>query len=274
MNPECFQASYLADTISTRHARVARIVKESFTQSGISVRYIKNTADIWCRDYMPVVVSPTKQVKFVYEPDYLKKHPKLKTKWKDISSQFPNSKVIESDIVLDGGNVTFYKSYAFITSRVFKENSRRSRPDLLKELESLLEKQVIIIPEEPWDPVGHIDGMMRPLNGTLIRNSYASQDTHLETQITGILGDMKIDYVNLPDIEVLTDNPWDARGNYVNFTTVKNTTLVPCFGNSRDQDVLKILRQVAPEHTITLINCNSLAKEGGLLQCITWETPD
>ena len=40
-------------------------------REGVSHVFLKDTADIWCRDYMPIQTSTNEMVAYIYRPDYL-----------------------------------------------------------------------------------------------------------------------------------------------------------------------------------------------------------
>lgn len=42
-------------------------------KNDIKWRFIGNTADIWCRDYMPIQIETDEFVQYRYYPDYLTK---------------------------------------------------------------------------------------------------------------------------------------------------------------------------------------------------------
>ena len=67
-------------------------------------RFLPETKDIWCRDYMPVQVDEDTFCQFMYDPDYLRGYDHLKTP--PASCRVPAMKKCRSvDLVLDGGNV-------------------------------------------------------------------------------------------------------------------------------------------------------------------------
>ena len=48
-----------------------RRVSSVLGQYGIVVGLLEDTADYWCRDYMPIQVGEDRFVKYKYSPDYL-----------------------------------------------------------------------------------------------------------------------------------------------------------------------------------------------------------
>ncbi len=84
------------------------------------------------------------------------------------------------DIILDGGNVVKHKDKVILTSKVFKENPDYSELNLITKLKNQLQvKQIIIIPQEPKDFVGHADGMVRFIDtDTVLVNQYPQNKTY------------------------------------------------------------------------------------------------
>ena len=47
--------------------------------NGVPIEVIPGTADIWCRDYMPIQLDQDRFCQFVYAPDYLRGYEHLIT---------------------------------------------------------------------------------------------------------------------------------------------------------------------------------------------------
>ena len=134
---------------------------------GIPVRFLDGTRDIWARDYCPIQVAPDRFVKFRYFPDYLRgEHEDLVTDDDTICQQLDGlGHCQRSDIILDGGNVVATRSTAIVTDKVYRENAGRQRGQLRRELREALElTDCVLIPKEPYDPIGHADGVVRFLD--------------------------------------------------------------------------------------------------------------
>ena len=97
---------------------------------GIAMKEIGGTRDVWCRDYMPVQVGQGEFVRFRYAPDYLRGHEHLITRPGDVGPVPEVGHCVDSEIVLDGGNVVRWGSRCFVTDKVFRENPGvdRARP--------------------------------------------------------------------------------------------------------------------------------------------------
>ncbi|MCH5320213.1 MAG: agmatine deiminase family protein [Eubacterium sp.] len=238
--------------------------------NGIQYDFIDNTKDIWLRDFMPVITKSGKYVSFRYEPSYLDDYPDLKTDFgKDISSQLSLDNIIYSDINLDGGNVVFSpsKTKAVISDRVFWGNNNYSSAELVRELEQLLEAQVIIIPSLRSDMTGHADGMVRFIDeGTAVGNVSHSL-FGLEAHIKTTLRNHGIEVYDFPYFDSKGDS---AVGCYLNFLETEKHLFLPVFDSDTDNEAIVTAENIF-EKMIVPININEIAEQGGVLNCISWE---
>ena len=105
---------------------------------------------IWARDYMPVQVSKDKFVRFNYSPDYLKDSPEYKPDTPTILSTL-GLQVINSDIIIDGGNIISCGDKVIMTDKIFRENQHYDRDVLIDTLSKLLEAEIVLIPKDYYD---------------------------------------------------------------------------------------------------------------------------
>ena len=103
---------------------------------GVPIEIIPGTADIWCRDYMPVQIDQDRFCQFVYAPDYLRGHEQLITPPDKCRLPFMLDNRQEP-LVLDGGNVVASRTKVILTEKVYKENPSIERPRLRARLEEI-----------------------------------------------------------------------------------------------------------------------------------------
>ena len=240
--------------------------------AGVEYQLVDGTHDIWLRDFMPVQIRGGSFVSFRYEPSYLENEPELRTNFKnDLSSQFRFS-VTYSDINLDGGNVVFSpsKEKAIISDRILTENSNYTQAELIKILEQQLKAQVILIPslKKKNDMTGHADGMVRFVNENTVIGNYVPSKKGLEQRIQAVLQGYGIDVIDFPYFSSSNDS---AVGCYLNFLETEQHIFLPVFGNTMDDKAVASAKEIFPK-TIVPVNINEIAKEGGVLNCISWET--
>ena len=148
---------------------------------GYPIEFFQGAKDMWARDYMPIQVAPDKFVAFKYLPDYL-----LNPKYRDSRTENAadiareilgdKAEVIDTDIIVDGGNVIKCDNAVIMVDKVIQANPHYSASKLLAELTRLFGCEVFLI---PWDDeegiYGHSDGVVRYLSdGDLLFTKYPS----------------------------------------------------------------------------------------------------
>ena len=240
------------------------------SDSGEEFTLFDGAKDIWARDYMPIRTKRGQYISFRYEPSYLADDPQLRTNFKaDIAPHF-TLPVTYSNINLDGGNVVFSpsKAKAVITDRVFSENPEYDKNNLLLELENLLEAEIIIIPSLISDMTGHADGVVRFVNeNTMIGNASPYKNGY-EQKVKMSLKKHGISVVDFPYFDSAGIS---AVGSYLNFLETDNYIFLPVFGSVQDETAVKRAKEIF-EKKIVAVNINGIAKDGGILNCISWET--
>lgn len=236
----------------------------------IPYKLLDNTHDIWLRDFMPVRTKSGKYISFRYEPSYLDDYPDLKTDFrKEIVPYFPFENLVYSNINLDGGNIVFSPSreMVVISDRIFMENWEYSSAELVQELEQLLEAKVIIIPSLRSDMTGHADGMVRFIDETTAIGNASRSLFGLEAHIKSTLRNHGIEVYDFPYFDTKGDS---AVGCYLNFLDTEQALFLPVFGVDMDKEAVDTAKSIFNK-TIVPININEIAKDGGVLNCISWE---
>jgi hypothetical protein len=116
----------------------------------VSIDTIAGTADIWCRDFMPVQIDEDTFCQFAYAPDYLRGYEDSITPPENCRLPFMTN-YRQERIVLDGGNVVASRNKVILTDKIFKENPTIARPRLRQRLAELFQAECIVIPKEPYD---------------------------------------------------------------------------------------------------------------------------
>lgn len=237
----------------------------------IKYKLLNNTKDIWVRDFMPVKTKSGKYVSFRYEPSYLADDPQLRTNFKtDIAPSFKVDNLVYTDINLDGGNVAFSpsKEKVIISDRVYSENPSWHKAELTAKLAKLLEANVIIIPSLKSDMTGHADGMVRFVNeNTVIANAPLSP-FGFETKVKKALQNHGIEVLDFPYFDSNGDS---AIGCYLNFFETEQAIFLPVFSVDTDNKAVQTAKHIFHKAIIP-VNINEIAADGGLLNCISWET--
>jgi len=272
---------YLSDKLRSwkEYQPCAKRLIEIFEKHHIKYGFLKSTKDIWCRDYMPVQKDVNSFVQFRYEPSYLRDQLNYQSNPQEVCKAINISAEL-SPINLDGGNIIKWHDKIIITKRIFRENPGIDEKQLVKDIENLLNAQVIIIPDIEDDFTGHADGHVRFYdNTTLLVNDIKGEYVDWWSEFNKIKNEHSFHIIKIPGFEYFDKkHKHTAIGCYVNFLEVGNIIILPIFevpGN-KDQQVIDIFNDKYPGYKIIPININEVTNWGGLMNCCTWniKTPE
>lgn len=263
---------YLADTLPKQQPQFYKRITKLLNQHHIPFGLIPGTKDIWCRDYMPIQNASKDLICFEYSPDYLMDVPHLRTDNQEICDALGFNYYVNY-VTLDGGNVVHYNNTVIMCDKVLKENAWKYDK---KEVEHRLRfsfraNRIIFIPTAPDDAFGHADGVVRFVNNKLVLiNHYRKEDDVYKKALITALTKAKLNYIEVPYNPYNNKTLMDATGIYLNFVQVKDIIFLPAFGLKEDEQALKSFQKIFPKNKIVQVRANSIAKQGGVLNCITW----
>lgn len=263
---------FITDLLLRHHPIIAKTITDTCDLHNTDVGIIYNAKDYWCRDFMPLQVNKNKFVQFVFDPTYYKskKYSHLKTDIKSLNHSFAGE-VINSDIVLDGGNICCYNDIAIISEKVFRDNHLYNNTKLTSELSNLLElDKIVFIPTVPYDITGHADGMVKFINrDTILLNDFRKvcSNSYINRLHKALKGFNVVQITNEFHRNKFKD---DATGDYINMSVVKELIFLSSFGYQTDEVALRSVEAAFPNHSIIQIKTNELAAKGGILHCATW----
>jgi agmatine deiminase len=265
----------ISDVLPTQHPEIVRRLETILQEHGISLATVPGTSDIWIRDAAPVQVNEQDFVQFIYLPDYLQNGHEHLITGPESFCNLPFIKRLEtSELVIDGGNIVGCAGAAILTEKMFRENPERNEHEIEDELRRLLRvEHLIVIPREPYDQIGHSDGMVRFITETtVIVNDYAATNPKFGDKLSTALRrrGLKIELLPYKPEGRKYDGIESAVGNYANFLRVGNLIVMPSYGKSTDTVATAQLQRLCPEATVTSVPCRKLARKGGVLQCVTW----
>jgi len=253
---------FLSDLFKEKYQTECVALLAILDRHNIPYGFLKETKDIWVRDFMPVKTANGKLVQFRYEPWYIMEDPKELVKLSDPKKVCEVNNIQPdkiSNINLDGGNVLIYEDRAIISDRIFGENPEyEDKNKLVREIEELLEAKVIIIPSmtKVSDMTGHADGLVRWINRDTVLGDW-------KNALTKVCKNNNLTYIDIPY--------YKSYGIYVNYLEVGNLIVLPIFGVATDTEVIEKFKNIFPDRIIETINFKTVAKEGGgLLNCVTW----
>ena len=220
---------------------------------------------IWMRDYMPIQVSKNKFVKFNYSPDYLNGNPEYKPNTPAMLSKL-GLKVIDSDIIVDGGNVISCGNKVIMTDKILRENPHYDHNGLIDKLSQLPEADIVLIPEDYYDEYGHADGMVRYMwEGRVLLNNYFDFDKALRKKLLAALSP------NFDITELHYGAHTDMSWAYINFLHVGPHIFIPMMEDKLGEVAFKQIADAFPQCKCHPIRCcESIIREGGALNCSTW----
>ena len=265
----------VSNLLFEQHPGIARQMEVVLAVQGIHILRVRNMADIWIRDAAPVQVGDREFIQFRYQPDYLEgKYEHLLTRPKVFRELDFIKHRRGTHLIIDGGNVVGTRSGAVLTEKIFKENPRWSRNEIVSKLRRLLTvKTLVVVPKEPYDRIGHTDGMIRFVSEDhAIINDYTQIDSQFAERLEAVLISNRIRFTRIPYVPERRsrDGISSAVGNYSNYLRVGNVMLVPAYGIPEDRKSHKIMLKLFPECTVTSIQCRELAERGGALNCASW----
>jgi agmatine deiminase len=264
---------YLADTLPKFYPKFFAQFEAILNQSKITFELLSNSKDVWAVDYMPIQVDENKYIQFVYNPSYLQTKIFLKTiSDVDTICESIGIKTEKSKIVIDGGNVVKSTNSVILTERIYKENPTIERKQLLKELqEQLLVDRLVIIPEQPYDFTGHSDGMVRFIDdNTVLINDYKNENKRFAVCFEDTLKQSGLNIIRIPYNPYNNSMNMHAMGIYINYLQMDRAVVIPIFNQKEDDFVVKQFEQLFLGYDITTVDGTDIAKQGGLLNCISW----
>ena len=265
-------ALYITDLLQTYHPAISKALAFICQENDIRVNVIRGAKDLWCRDFMPVQVAPGKFVQFKFQPEYYQD-----VRWIHLQTNVTKLKylltgeIIQSNIILDGGNLCSYEGKYIITDRIFEDNVM-PKEQLLEGLYGLLgASDILVIPCLPYDITGHTDGMVCFVNEhTLMVSDFSRIAGKAYCRRLNKLLSTKYNLLLLPNNLHLNERTDDATGDYINMLLIGKLLIVPGYGSKTDEVVLKVLTDIFSSHKIFQITCSQLTAKGGGLHCATW----
>jgi agmatine deiminase len=267
---------YLADTLAKKCPTVFEQLTKYFKRYNIHYGVLEGTKDVWVRDYMPVQVSEDYFVKYQYKPDYLNTPALQKTITDGYAlSNSLRLRVNKVNIKLDGGNVVKSQNRIIATTKLIKENKPYQERALLQEIKSQLQiEQLLLIPEEPHDIIGHADGIIRFVDDhRVLVNQYPDHNEEIENfgyTLRACLRNAGLEMIEFPYFPWQNKSNLDATHCYINYLEVGYFIFYPTYHTPRDNMVKEILMQCFKEKMVIGIDCRELAPLGGVLNCVTW----
>jgi agmatine deiminase len=268
---------YFSDLLLTddKFNRASPAIFNILDKHHVKYGFLKGTKSIWVRDFMPIQIDKGKLIQFRYEPSYLEDYPEERSDPKEVC-KLNNFHPKTSKINLDGGNVVKWYNKAIISERILQENPSLTKEKIIEEIEGLLKVEVILIPDihKANDLTGHADGYVRFLNDkTILINELEKEFDYWKKGVKGMISKYGFDKYEIPLFEYKEkDYRYSAIGIYINFLEIGKLIILPIFETpvNRDEEALGLFRRIFPERIIEPVQINDIAREGGVMNCISW----
>lgn len=243
--------------------------------NGIICKEISGTEDYFCRDFMPIQKNLNTFIQFTFQPDYLLLDPKQKQYVTDTDQVLKRNaflhkyKIINSDIILDGGNVVKWTNKLILTDKVVLDNPRYSPGHLIDEIRRLLGVEVIMIPRYPVkEPTGHADGLVRFIDeNTVLTICLDDEIEEWKNAFLKALTDANLKVYSLPaSPEAGKKNYW----GYINYLQVGNLIVLPTFSYNSDLLIQDFFVANFKGCKVVPFIANKIINNGGVLNCFTW----
>jgi agmatine deiminase len=265
---------YLADTLPKKYPNFYARFEKALCVCDIKFSLMPDTKDVWAVDYMPIQLNTNRFVRFLYRPPYLTKYKKYNDKITDTDAICLKIGIntINTNIILDGGNIVRSAKKVIMTDRVFVDNPNIERRQLIKELYELLEAEnIYFVPVQPGDFTGHADGMLRFIDDDrIVINDYKKEKEWFYRAFEIAVHNTGLEAIKIPYNVYENKNDSQANGDYINYLQMENVLFLPVFGLKEDDIALKQFEQLFPGQKIAIIESNEIANEGGVLNCISW----
>jgi len=137
--------------------------------------------------------------------------------------------------------------------------------------------ELFFIPVQPYDLTGHADGMVRFYDeNTLLVNKFAQESDSWQKKLKYALDKTRLKIVQFPYIpsDENHEGEWTAKGCYINYAQIGKLIIFPQFNINEDGNALRKIKELypEPEYNVEPIDATLVAKEGGVLNCLTWNT--
>lgn len=264
---------YLSSLLQKKSPKTYTSLLSALEKHGVEYRFLGNTNDIWCRDYMPVQVAENTFCGFDYDPDYLHKTEELLNTRTDMNLVCYDLglevKQPTIPLIIDGGNVIRCDNKIIMTEKVFKEN-RALRNKLIKTIEEHFMTELVLLPWDESEFYGHADGLVRYIgNDRVLITNYDRFDKSFTCNVTEILQQHFHEVVKLKyNVQRQHKHNWA----YINWLQTDKILLIPSFGYPEDEQAFEQITSLMPMYKghAEMIDARDLIRHEGCLNCASW----
>lgn len=254
---------------NTKRKQNALEVFSLLDKHNVKHEFLKNTKDIWARDYMPIQIDEKRYLEYVYAPDYLNNEKDMPYQTNPAEAfQELGIEVKKTDLIIDGGNVVKSKNCIIMTDKVLIENNfKYSKDKIVGKLKEDFEvEKIILIPWDKKERFGHADGVLRFIDeNSILVNHHYKKWPEFEEKFRN--SGLNVNYLEF------TVKKQDRRNwAYINFLQTKDLILLPQFGVDEDEQAFNEISRFYPKYEgkVEKVNATQFVRGGGALNCISW----
>lgn len=249
--------------------------------------------DIWLKDFMGFVAR-RKALKPIYSPNSCsckfnsQENEKFNTIVEQALTNEYQKSVVNLPMIWDCGNLVTNGKIGFISSKILSDNPSKSKEEIIGLIASELGITPILVENNKYDQVGQISGYIQFINKSTVAISQypemkelAYDNEYLE-KLVKVATEQGLEVVRLREIPCVEytkclfnggkkNCTLGSKGTYVNFLILNPIAIIPEYADLEDiwecnQYNKEILAPYFDQ--IIQLNCDELAKVGGLLNSI------
>ena len=255
----------ISNLLIKNHAKIADALHSILNKYDIKCEILE-TKDIWMRDFMPFLLDDGWLISYDDDPDYLKddRYSHLRTKVQPLKEHI--------NLVLDGGNFVRLGSKAIMTDKIFKENPSKTKAEIIGTIKQKCAlNELIIIPRQPYDMLGHSDGMVRWIDeNSVLVNDFLNESKSFNDRLIRSFKKygLNIKFMKYGEGFFSKTRDWGA---YLNFIKINGLLIVPVYGTDDDYVAIEQIKKFYSGCKVETINLSEIIELGGALHCITAE---
>lgn len=255
----------ISDLLIKNHTKIADALRSILNKYDIKCEILE-TKDIWMRNFMPFLLDDGRLISYDYDPDYLKddRYSHLRTKVQPLKEHI--------NLVLDGGNFVRLGGKAIMTDKIFKENPSKTKAEIIETIKQKCAlNELIIIPRQPYDMLGHSDGMVRWIDeNSVLVNDFSNESKSFNDRLIRSLKKygLNIKFMKYGEGFFSKTRDWGA---YLNFIKINSLLIVPVYGTDDDYVAIEQIKKIYGGCKVETINLSEIIELGGALHCITAE---
>lgn len=278
------------------HRRIKARLRDLAIDTEQVVLHTNEYSDVWIRDYGPTFVlnralGETAMVRWnfnawgnKYESQIRDgKIPGLMNRWMDL-------RVFEPGIVLEGGSFDVNGKGTVLTTRACLLNPNRNPALGADEIEEYL-REYLGVEKVIWlndgidgdDTDGHVDDVARFVGPSTVVCAYEPDvndvnhaPLHDNYEILRQASDQDgkpLTVIRLPMPSPVIVDGERYPASYTNFYIGNTVVIVPVFDDPRDDEALKVLRQLFPGRKVVGINARAMVQGYGTFHCASQQQP-